>query len=351
MTRPLRIEYPGAIYHIFSRGNERKDIFRLESDYELFLEILDDTSQRYNFLIHAYCLMPNHFHMLIETPDANLCDAMKRLLGLYTVRFNRRHKRVGHLFQGRYKSLLVDKDNYFLQLSRYVHLNPVKAKLAKIPENYRWSSMRYYLKDKAPDFLFRKMTLESFPSVKEYKAFVLEGLDKPMDPFKEAIGGIVVGAEDFLEKIKPRILGKANKDYTGKRKLTQTSTGHIIKHLKNKDRNFSIYALRRFTRATQSQIGERFSVSHSAISHAVKRFEAQLIEDKTLQRDVMLFQKTIQNSKTDTKTPKKHQKNQNTLMRLKPKEEIGLETHPDNDQFFRKEAEANEADFDGRTTE
>ena len=127
---------------------------------------------------------------------------MKRLLGLYTVRFNRKHKRVGHLFQGRYKALIVDKDSYFLELSRYVHLNPVKARLAKGPEDYRWSSMRHYIKDKSPEFLCRNLTLDSFESKKAYRQFVMEGLSQTMDPFKDAIGGALLGTEDFLEKLK-----------------------------------------------------------------------------------------------------------------------------------------------------
>lgn len=300
MTRPLRIEYPGAVYHVYSRGNERKDIFRTPADYELFLGILKNATELYDLLIHAYCLMPNHFHILIETPSANLCDAMKRLLGLYTVRFNRSHNRFGHLFQGRYKALLVDKDNYFLLVSRYIHLNPVKAKLAKLSEDYRWSSMRYYLKDKAPEYLFRDFTLQSFRSPNEYKTFVIEGLDQPIDPFKQAIGGLVIGTEDFLKKLKPKILGKANKDYPGRKKLVAASADHVIKHLNGKDRNFSMYALHRFSRITQGQIGERFNVSHSAVSHALRRFENQLSEDKSLQRDFALFRQTIQDSKTDT---------------------------------------------------
>src|SRR3989338_2495337 len=115
MARPLRIEFPGAFYHLYSRGNEGKEVFRSPTDYELLLFILKDTAERFDLVVHALCLMPNHFHLLIETKDANLSHAMKRLLGLYTVRFNRLHKRLGHLFQGRYKGLLVDKDTYFLE--------------------------------------------------------------------------------------------------------------------------------------------------------------------------------------------------------------------------------------------
>lgn len=296
MTRPLRIEYPGAVYHVYSRGNERKEIFRTATDYELFLGILGDTAGRFGLIIHAWCLMPNHFHILLETPGANLCDAMKRFLGLYTVRFNRTHKRVGHLFQGRYKALLVDKDNYFLELSRYIHLNPVKAKLAQTPEDYRWSSMRYFLKDKPHGFLCRDFTLKSFRSSKEYRTFVLGGLDKPLDPFSQVIGGLVMGSEEFLEKIKPQILKKPNKDYPGRRALAARPVDHIERHLKEKDRSFSIYALWRFSRVTQDQIGERFKISPSAVSHAVRRFESRLSKERNLQKEYTAFGEIIQNS-------------------------------------------------------
>ena len=125
MPRPLRLEFPGACYHVLSRGNERKAIFREGVDYEIFLGLLKDCADRFDLLVHAWCLMPNHFHLLLETKDSNLSQAMKRLLGVYTMRFNSKHHRRGHLFQGRYKAFLVDKDNYFLELSRYIHLNPV----------------------------------------------------------------------------------------------------------------------------------------------------------------------------------------------------------------------------------
>lgn len=300
MSRPLRIEYPGALYHVLSRGNERKEIFRGPVDYELFLGILADTVHKFNLVVHAWCLMPNHFHMLLETPGANLCDSMKRLLGLYTVRFNRAHKRSGHLFQGRYKALLVDKDNYFLELSRYIHLNPIKAELAKTPESYRWSSMRYFLRDKAPWFLAKDLTLKSFSSTKEYRSFVLEGLNESLDPFREAIGGLVVGSEDFLEKIQPKISKKSNKDYPGRRALGARSVETVERCIQHKDRNFSIYALWRLSRLTQGQIGARFNISHSAVSHAIKRFETRLAKDRNLQKELSAVEQVVQDSKTDT---------------------------------------------------
>ena len=237
MARPLRIEYPNAVYHVFSRGNERKDIFRGEADYELFLSILIEACLTYDLIIHAYSLMPNHFHLLLETKDSNLSLAMKRILGLYTVCFNRRHKRIGHLFQGRYKALLVDKDNYFHELSRYIHLNPVKAKLVKSPEDHPWSSMKHYLKDKAPGFLYRDFTLDSFKSKSDYRRFVMDGLKIKEDLLKKALGGLILGSEEFLNKLKTKISLKKTSDYQGKQEFFRRPVDLVIKHLKDQDQS------------------------------------------------------------------------------------------------------------------
>ena len=141
MSRPLRLEFAGALYHVTSRGNERKPIFRNESDFSTFIEVLNDVCDRYNWVIHAYCLMTNHYHLLIETPDANLSKGMRQLNGVYTQRFNRNYQRVGHLFQGRYKSILVVKDSYLLELCRYIVLNPVRANgMVDHPSEWQWSS-------------------------------------------------------------------------------------------------------------------------------------------------------------------------------------------------------------------
>ncbi len=140
MARPLRIEFPGAVYHITSRGNERKAIFRDDLDRKMFLDTLKDVTLRYNWLCHAYCLMENHYHLLIDTPDGNLSIGMRQLNGIYTQRFNKRHGRVGHLFQGRFKAVLVQKDSHLLEACRYVVLNPVRAERVQRPEEWVWSS-------------------------------------------------------------------------------------------------------------------------------------------------------------------------------------------------------------------
>jgi REP element-mobilizing transposase RayT len=142
MARPLRIEYDGALYHITSRGNDRKAIFKDDSDRELFLNTLARVTERFHWICHAYCLMNNHYHLVIETPDGNLSKGMRQLNGVYTQAFNKRHGRVGHVFQGRFKGILVQKDSHFLEVCRYVVLNPVRAKAVSHPGQWKWSSYR-----------------------------------------------------------------------------------------------------------------------------------------------------------------------------------------------------------------
>lgn len=145
MARPLRIEFEGAFNHITSRGNLRDRIFFDDKDREKFLEILRRTKERYGYLLHAYALMENHYHLFLETPKANISQIMQNINTSYTVYINKRHKRFGHLFQGRFKGILVDKETYLIVLTRYIHLNPVRARIVKSPENYRWTSYREYM--------------------------------------------------------------------------------------------------------------------------------------------------------------------------------------------------------------
>ncbi len=140
MSRPLRIEYAGAVYHVTSRGNEKKPVFKDEHDREKFLNTLQHVNKRYNWICHAYCLMTNHYHLLIETPEGNLSLGMRQLNGVYTQLFNKHHGRNGHLFQGRYKAILIQKDSHLLEVCRYVVLNPVRAGMVEAPEAWKWSS-------------------------------------------------------------------------------------------------------------------------------------------------------------------------------------------------------------------
>jgi len=140
MSRPLRIEFAGALYHVTSRGDRQEDIYQSNDDREVFLNIMSDVCERYNWVIHAYCLMSNHYHLLVETPDQNLSKGMRQLNGVYTQAFNRNNKRVGHVFQGRYKAILVQKESYLLELARYIVLNPVRARMVRFVKEWPWSS-------------------------------------------------------------------------------------------------------------------------------------------------------------------------------------------------------------------
>ena len=140
MVRPLRIEFAGALYHITSRGDRRENIYDSDADRDNFLEVLEKVCQQYNWSVHAYCLMSNHYHLLVETPDGNLSKGMRQLNGVYTQKYNRTNNKVGHVFQGRYKSILVDGDAYLLELSRYIVLNPVRAQMVRVAKDWRWSS-------------------------------------------------------------------------------------------------------------------------------------------------------------------------------------------------------------------
>ena len=142
MSRTLRIQFPGAIYHITGRGNNKQDIYDCEEDVDLFLGILAESVSRYNIIVHAYCLMPNHYHLLIETPNGNISEPMRYSNQTYTQTINKRRRRVGHIFQGRFKSVLVEKGTHLLEVIRYIVSNPVRAGLVKEAACYTWSSYR-----------------------------------------------------------------------------------------------------------------------------------------------------------------------------------------------------------------
>ena len=163
MARPMRIEFPGAVYHVTARGNERKKIFRQDRDKEDYLEILALVLGRFGWLCHSYCLMDNHYHLIIETPRGNLSRGMMQLNGNYAQHFYRKYNRVGNLFQDRYNAILVEKETYLPELSRYVVLNPVKARIVQLPEEWPWSSYRAIIgKTRKPDFLTIDWILSQF---------------------------------------------------------------------------------------------------------------------------------------------------------------------------------------------
>ncbi len=212
MSRPLRIEYPGAVYHVTSRGDARRAIFYDDIDRVLFLDVLASIVSRFHWLCHAYCLMNNHYHLVVETPEGNLSRGMRQLNGVYTQRFNRRHRKPGHVFQGRYKAIVVEKESYLLELCRYVVLNPVRAKAVETPEAWTWSSYKATAGfTDVPEYLAVDWVLSHFAkkrktAQKHYREFVLAGPSKgrPWDHLK---GQIYLGDDPFVLEMKSLIQG------------------------------------------------------------------------------------------------------------------------------------------------
>lgn len=206
MARPLRIQYPGAVYHITSRGNEKKTIYQDDWDRDAFLRTLEQVNKRYHWICHAYCLMDNHYHLVIETPDGNLALGMRQLNGVYTQLFNTRRGRSGHLFQGRYKALLIQKDTHLLEVCRYVVLNPVRAGLKRRPEDWRWSSyMATERGEPAHRCLTTEWVLGQFGKTRgeaerEYREFVREGIGAG-SIWEQVKGQVILGEEKFVEKL------------------------------------------------------------------------------------------------------------------------------------------------------
>ena len=206
MSRPLRIEYAEAVYHVTSRGNARRSIFKDDKDRSMLLNILEEVNDRYHWFCHAYCLMNNHYHLVIETPDGNLSKGMRQLNGVYTMRFNRRHGSVGHIFQGRYKAILVQKESHLLEVCRYVVLNPLRAKVVEVPERWRWSSYRATAGiEKAHPCLTIDWILGQFGSKrrtaeKRYRAFVMEGI-RGHRIWDDVKCQSILGDEDFMSRL------------------------------------------------------------------------------------------------------------------------------------------------------
>jgi REP element-mobilizing transposase RayT len=213
MARPLRLEFAGAVYHITARGNLKQAVFVREGDYRAFLSILNDVQEGRGWLIYAYCLMANHYHLLLETPGANLSAGMHYLNGVYAQAFNRRHGSVGHVFQGRFKSILVDKESHALELSRYIPLNPVRAGIVRHPAQWKWSSFNATAGlAPRPRFLSTDWTLEQFSSSpsrsrKAFERFVLDGVGAD-SPWKDLRGGLILGGDKFAKRVSQRAKAK-----------------------------------------------------------------------------------------------------------------------------------------------
>ena len=281
MARPLRIEFVGALYHVTARGNAREDIYRNDVDREQFLMLLRNTVNRYDWYCHAYCLMDNHYHLLIETNKPTLSKGMKFLNGTYTQYFNRQHQRVGHVFQGRFKAILVQKDTHLLELARYIALNPVRAQMVPSATEWRWSSYRATAGlDKTDACLTTEWILAGFAETKNvahqrYRDFVQEGKGQP-SPWQQLKNQIFLGDDDFVNKMQSKLNpGQSLKDIPKKQKQAPAKPlGYFALRYKNREECMAqAYWSGCYTLA---QVGEYFGVSYATVSRAVKQAEKRM---------------------------------------------------------------------------
>ncbi|MCP3871652.1 MAG: hypothetical protein GY699_00635 [Desulfobacteraceae bacterium] len=320
MARQLRIQYPGAVYHVTCRGNERRDIYRDEKDYQGFLEKLADSLNVYHVSLMGYVCMTNHFHLLVATPEGNLSDFMRHFNISYTTAFNHRHKRSGHLYQGRYKSYLIQAKNYLDEVSRYIHLNPVRIKKhfskrietkIKILMDFVYSSFTGYLSlDKRQDYIDYKPILDRFGGDnhngrKKYSEYMLKGIktDDP-SPLELGKGSGIVGSVDFKDYIKNEYLDTENA-HREQPHLKRIRAGHdpeeiitvfcsvveqdrveLCRRGKNSiERAMLMEILYRYCSITQPEIGRLVGgIDYSAVSVARKRLRLKM-EDESVLRE------------------------------------------------------------------
>ncbi|MCB1674661.1 MAG: transposase [Halioglobus sp.] len=280
MARPLRLEFAGALYHVTSRGDRREAIFEGDADRIRFLSILAAVCETDNWVCHAYCLMDNHYHLLIETPDGNLSKGMRQLNGVYTQAYNHSHDRVGHVFQGRYKAILIEKESYLLELARYIVLNPVRAGMVRTARDWPWSSYRATAGQEAiPAFLTVEWLLAGFgrhksKAIERYKHFVSQGREQPA-PWQFLKNQVYLGSEQFAENMQSLIDG--DKDLS---EVPSSQHRPAPKSLDDyarqaADRNIGIVTAYRSGGYTLKDIGEYFGLHYSTVSGIIKNHKSK----------------------------------------------------------------------------
>ena len=322
MARPLRLEYEGALYHVTSRGNERGKIFFTESDSRKFLDYVRGAVRKYGIIIHGYVLMTNHYHLLLETPQANLSKAMHHLNGAYTTYINIKRKRSGHLFQGRYKAIIVDRDSYLGELSRYIHLNPVRANLVSKPEEYPYSSYRAYVSGKGDDLVTTDLVFGlvgggRVDARKRYRVFVEAGLGRELEnPADKVYGGMILGKAEFIKETLKRLKGEhaGKTEISHRRALQWAGIGDEILDLVAKSyrvtrddiaqwrhreaKKVAIYLMKKHTALTNGEIGARLGgLSYPAVAKAFTRLEEEIQENGRLRPIISRLESRMSNVK------------------------------------------------------
>ncbi len=309
MARSLRIEFEGAFYHVTARGNEQKAIFFTKRDYEKFREYLTEAQEKYGYILHCYVFMTNHYHLLIETPSGNLKRIMHYVNSSYTNYINIKRKRCGHLFQGRYKGIVVERDSYLMELSRYIHLNPVKAKMVAAPEDYPYSSYSSYISKNGEsivnsDLILGMLSENKIKVKKKYLDFVNAGIDQDLEnPLKKAYAGLILGGSTFIKEVLKKIKqtdlemegiiarralqGLDNGDEIIEQicKLLRVRKNDIIQSKDKTHRDLAIYVLKKYTAMTNKEIGQILNgLSSVIVTKAHQRFSIKLKGDKKLNK-------------------------------------------------------------------
>ena len=280
MARQLRIEFEGALYHITSRGNAREAIYKNDEDRAEFLSLLNNTCNRFDWYCHAYCLMDNHYHLLIETNRPSLSKGMKHLNGTYTQFFNRSHKRVGHIYQGRFKGILVEKESYLLELSRYIVLNPVRARMVRTAKDWQWSSYRATAGISiahsclTTDWLLSGFCNQRKSAQHAYREFIQKGRNQP-SPWENLKNQIYLGSSEFVEEMQCKLEPDHSLNDIPK-KQKQAALKPLNYYQQRYDSRSKAMAKAYLGgHYTLKEVGQHFGVSYATVSRAVKKIECK----------------------------------------------------------------------------
>ena len=315
MARPLRIEYPGAVYHVMNRGLSRQTVFRKDDDYEGFQQILAESHDLWGVEVFAYCLMSNHYHLCLRTPEGNLSRVMRHINGVYTQRFNRRYRRDGPLFRGRYKAIVLEAETYLAAVIRYVHLNSVKAKLVKSPEAYTWCSHAHYLKPRlAPSWLSVGELLHEYASPRAFHQFVTLGNEDEIENFFSAgKRSPVLGSNRFRVKIGKQVRALSREHPRYERVMGRPTVQQVLRvvakvfgthvsfllqgrrGVNNDARKVAMYLVKRLCDLTLQETATQFGVtSYGVVGWAGAQVRTKLSQDSRFRKQVSLVEDIIQ---------------------------------------------------------
>lgn len=305
MARPYRLQLEDSIYHVTSRGDDRKKLFISEYDFEKFLKYVKFAKEKYRFYLYGYVLMSNHYHLFLETTQPNISRIMQYINTSYTVYYNLKRRRTGHVFQGRYKSLVVEGDAYFLELSRYIHLNPVRAKMVNDPVKYKWSSYGEYIKKEGDGYIDKERVWNYVDmSEAKYRAFVLSGIGKDRNPFANVYAGFLLGETKFIKDRLRDLKGQVGGEVSYKKIIkTSADVESIVKVVSDKYNNsmediygakkkplfskkIALYLSKRLTALTDREIGKWFGIGHSAVSKAAMDVIRLIEKNKKIKKNV-----------------------------------------------------------------